>query len=206
MLGLRGLRDRAHGCGRSRRRPWRRRSPRRAICCRRDRHGRVLARRVGRARDRARDHDLALHGPSSPVSVVPTASASGGETQPSVAATSRTAIVQSALKRRLHPIVRCAKPRTPPWNDRMSGRFGGLSRTLAVRREGRGGIRAGLEREGRDERTVAGLSAARRLHRRWRSCIGLALLVAPFIVAYKSPTPRSSRPTNAASTPSTTRA
>ena len=36
--------------------------------------------------------------------------------------------------------------------------------------------------------------------------IGLALLVAPFLVAYSSPTRKSCPPTNAASTPSTTRA
>ena len=36
--------------------------------------------------------------------------------------------------------------------------------------------------------------------------LGVALLVAPFLVAYKQPDPRSSPPTNAASTPSTTRA
>lgn len=36
--------------------------------------------------------------------------------------------------------------------------------------------------------------------------IAVALLVAPFIVAYSSPIPKSSRPTSAASTPSTTRA
>ena len=35
--------------------------------------------------------------------------------------------------------------------------------------------------------------------------IGLALLVVAFIVAYKSPIRKSSPPTNAASTPSTTR-
>ena len=36
--------------------------------------------------------------------------------------------------------------------------------------------------------------------------IGLALLVAPFIVAYRARTRKSFRPTNAASTPSTMRA
>ncbi len=36
--------------------------------------------------------------------------------------------------------------------------------------------------------------------------LGLALLIAPFLVAYKQPDPKSSPPTSAASTPSMTRA
>jgi NADH-quinone oxidoreductase subunit A len=36
--------------------------------------------------------------------------------------------------------------------------------------------------------------------------IGLALMIAPFLVAVRNPTPRRSRPTSAGSTPSTTRA
>ena len=190
---------------------------------RRHRHRRVLPGVVGRAGHRAGNDDLALHGRHLPRERCVLHS----ELYSEYAAQAQWLGTQALVAGRsapdcwsqpgrgagdLPPIVRCAKPAairvlgTNPNCDR--GDFCGLRRHLAA-----AGVEDGFpigagasEVRVADERAAAGLSAAGRVHRgrarssRWRCWSRRSWSPT------SSPIPRSCRPTNAASTPSTTRA
>src|SRR5262245_13996566 len=88
----------------------------------------------------------------------------------------------------LPPIVRCAKARPDrPWNESGSeqGRFREYPQQLGDRGEGRTGARSGLQGQRMNELLETYLPLV--IFIAVAAGISLALLVVPFIVAYKQP-------------------
>ena len=106
---LRRSSGRAHGCARSRRRPWRHRSPDAAICSGVTGTAGFLPGVSRRPGHRAGNHDLALHGLSSAASTLFGCSLQRAR----AAARIRAPAVHVQICATLPPIVRCAKPRQP---------------------------------------------------------------------------------------------
>ena len=92
---------------------------------------------------------------------------------------------------RLPPIVRCAKPRQPVLGTNPNCDRGDFVRPCGALAARRGRVSGAWRSVGGSpmNELLHGLSAARRSSSGSRSASALALLVAPFLVAYKQPDP-----------------